>query len=149
MASMHVQCMWAASNTLCPDSWVWFSFLLFWIFISLWYSDIEYLIFTYLEFEKVLRWILDQGASVNFYMFHGGTNFGFMSGANEELGMTNDSGTVEPYVPDVTSYGENPFIHLWFNLDSLWSLWYSSSSSRLSASQFSNVYFLWLVFQLL
>lgn len=76
------------------------------------HDDIEYLIFTWLEFEKVLRWILDQGASVNFYMFHGGTNFGFMSGANEELGMTNDSGTVEPYVPDVTSYGENPFIHL-------------------------------------
>jgi len=31
--------------------------------------------------EKALRFCLDQDASVNFYMFHGGTNFGFMSGA--------------------------------------------------------------------
>jgi beta-galactosidase len=29
--------------------------------------------------------ILAAGASVNFYMFHGGTNFGFMNGANLEL----------------------------------------------------------------
>ncbi len=39
--------------------------------------------------------ILAAGASVNFYMFHGGTNFGFMNGANQEL-----SG----YRADVTSY---------------------------------------------
>lgn len=29
--------------------------------------------------------ILAMGASVNFYMFHGGTNFGFMNGANVEM----------------------------------------------------------------
>jgi beta-galactosidase len=39
--------------------------------------------------------ILALGASLNFYMFHGGTNFGFMSGANLDL-----SG----YHADVTSY---------------------------------------------
>ena len=39
--------------------------------------------------------ILDTGASVNFYMFHGGTNFGFMAGANE----------FQHYKADVTSYG--------------------------------------------
>jgi beta-galactosidase len=39
--------------------------------------------------------ILASEASVNFYMFHGGTNFGFMNGANLEL-----SG----YHADVTSY---------------------------------------------
>ncbi|MBV6395760.1 MAG: Beta-galactosidase [Anaerolineales bacterium] len=39
--------------------------------------------------------ILATGASVNFYMFHGGTNFGFMNGAN--LHPT-------PYQADVTSY---------------------------------------------
>ncbi len=39
--------------------------------------------------------ILAAGASVNFYMFHGGTNFGFMSGANLEL---------TGYHSDVTSY---------------------------------------------
>lgn len=39
--------------------------------------------------------ILAAGASVNFYMFHGGTNFGFMNGANCEP---------SPYQADVTSY---------------------------------------------
>lgn len=28
------------------------------------------------------RYMLDAGASVNFYMFYGGTNFGFTAGAN-------------------------------------------------------------------
>ena len=38
--------------------------------------------------------------SLNVYMFHGGTNFGFMAGAN--------SGGPDPpnYRSDVTSYGE-------------------------------------------
>lgn len=39
--------------------------------------------------------ILAAGASVNFYMFHGGTNFGFMNGANADP---------MPYQADVTSY---------------------------------------------
>lgn len=39
--------------------------------------------------------ILDRGVSINLYMFHGGTSFGFMSGAM-------DFGT---YKPQVTSYG--------------------------------------------
>lgn len=39
--------------------------------------------------------LLGAGASVSFYMFHGGTNFGFMNGANLEMGM---------YQADVTSY---------------------------------------------
>lgn len=39
--------------------------------------------------------ILATGASINFYMFHGGTNFGFMNGANCDP---------EPYLADVTSY---------------------------------------------
>ena len=39
--------------------------------------------------------ILAGGASVNFYMFHGGSNFGFMNGANLEP---------EGYRSDVTSY---------------------------------------------
>jgi beta-galactosidase len=40
--------------------------------------------------------ILSQGASVNLYMFHGGTNFGFMNGANAAPGPK--------YQPTVTSY---------------------------------------------
>ncbi|MEU8892841.1 beta-galactosidase family protein [Streptomyces sp. NPDC048442] len=38
--------------------------------------------------------VLATGASVNFYMFHGGTNFGFTSGANDK----------HTYRPTVTSY---------------------------------------------
>ena len=42
-----------------------------------------------------IDWMLSQGYSVNLYMFHGGTSFGFMSGANWDH---------ETYEPDVTSY---------------------------------------------
>ena len=41
------------------------------------------------------HWIVNQGYSASVYMFHGGTSFGFMSGAN-----SNGS----DYQPDVTSY---------------------------------------------
>ena len=41
-----------------------------------------------------LDWILSQGYSINLYMFHGGTSFGFMNGANWQ----------KVYEPDVTSY---------------------------------------------
>ncbi|MBO5222227.1 MAG: beta-galactosidase [Clostridia bacterium] len=40
--------------------------------------------------------MLDMGASVNFYMFHGGTNFGFMNGAN--------CPGKKDYQPTITSY---------------------------------------------
>jgi beta-galactosidase len=43
---------------------------------------------------KVFEDMLKAGASVNFYMFHGGTNFGFYSGANHS----------DVYQPTVTSY---------------------------------------------
>ncbi len=42
-----------------------------------------------------LYWILSNGYSVSIYMFHGGTNFGWMNGANMDK---------TPYRPDVTSY---------------------------------------------
>jgi beta-galactosidase len=42
-----------------------------------------------------LRWMLSQGYSVSIYMFHGGTSFGWMNGANS-------NGT--NYQPDTTSY---------------------------------------------
>ena len=44
---------------------------------------------------KELDWMLSQGASVSIYMFHGGTTFGFMNGANW---------THEGYSPQTTSY---------------------------------------------
>ncbi len=42
-----------------------------------------------------LKWMLQQGYSVNLYMFHGGTSFGWMNGANSDG---------KNYEPDVTSY---------------------------------------------
>jgi len=42
-----------------------------------------------------IDWIVSQGYSINLYMFHGGTSFGFMSGANWDH---------NEYQPDVTSY---------------------------------------------
>ncbi|KAL8573923.1 hypothetical protein ACOMHN_029370 [Nucella lapillus] len=46
------------------------------------------------EYVERVSAIMDAGASINFYMFHGGTNFGFMAGANE----------FKHYKADVTSY---------------------------------------------
>ncbi|XP_042862752.1 beta-galactosidase-1-like protein 2 [Penaeus japonicus] len=49
------------------------------------------------EFAQNLEMILRRNASVNMYMFIGGTNWGFMAGANRE--------TAWPYyTPDTTSY---------------------------------------------
>lgn len=45
-----------------------------------------------------LGWMLTQGDSVNLYMFHGGTSFGFMNGANFQ-GAPSDH-----YAPQTTSY---------------------------------------------
>ncbi|ELT97928.1 hypothetical protein CAPTEDRAFT_112460 [Capitella teleta] len=45
------------------------------------------------EYASAVEYILQQGSSINLYMFHGGTNFGFLNGAN-----------TEPYLPTVTSY---------------------------------------------
>jgi beta-galactosidase len=43
-----------------------------------------------------LAWILSQGGSFSLYMFHGGTTFGFMNGANYS--------SSEPFQPTTTSY---------------------------------------------
>lgn len=47
------------------------------------------------EFRRAFEALLQTGASFNLYMFHGGTNFGFMNGANH---------TDTEFQPDVTSY---------------------------------------------
>jgi beta-galactosidase len=47
-----------------------------------------------LQQEKELDWILGQAYSINLYMFHGGTSFGFMNGANFD----------RSYMPQTTSY---------------------------------------------
>lgn len=52
---------------------------------------------------STVRELLDRGVSINFYMFHGGTSFGFMNGAI-------DIGT---YKPQTSSYGLVLFYTLW------------------------------------
>ena len=49
------------------------------------------------EAAKVLDEMLDRGGSVNLYMAHGGTSFGFWPGANHHAAHGG-------YLPDVTSY---------------------------------------------
>ncbi|WP_416148795.1 glycoside hydrolase family 35 protein [Salipaludibacillus sp. HK11] len=46
------------------------------------------------EAAEVFEELIKQKISVNFYMFHGGTNFGFMNGANH----------YDKYYPTITSY---------------------------------------------
>jgi beta-galactosidase len=46
------------------------------------------------EVAECFAEMVDMGASVNFYMIHGGTNFGFMSGANRD----------KVHQPTITSY---------------------------------------------
>ena len=69
--------------------------------------------FLFSDFTQILNTIFNYNGSVNFYMFHGGTNFGFMNGANH---IDNYAGNGFPslqknkavfpfYAPDVTSYG--------------------------------------------
>lgn len=48
------------------------------------------------EAAHVVDWMLSQGVSFNLYMFHGGTSFGWLAGANDS--------SAEPYAPDTTSY---------------------------------------------
>ncbi|XP_025409472.1 beta-galactosidase-like [Sipha flava] len=51
------------------------------------------------ESVRGLKDMLALNASINFYMFHGGTNFGFTSGANNYETITNSL-----YLPQMTSY---------------------------------------------
>jgi len=53
------------------------------------------------EVVEALNEILDDNGHVNFYMFHGGTNFGFMAGANY----------YEKYSPTITSYDDDALLN--------------------------------------
>lgn len=55
---------------------------------------------------EAFRWMLEHKVSVNFYMFHGGTNFGFYSGANFST----------QYEPTVTSYDYDCPVSEWGGL---------------------------------
>jgi beta-galactosidase len=60
------------------------------------------------QFEKNIRQMVEMGISFNDYMFFGGTNFGFMGGAN----MVAENGKIV-YIPDVTSYDYDAAITEW------------------------------------
>lgn len=55
---------------------------------------------------KTLREMLTVGASVNFYMFYGGTNFGFTNGANGGKGVYNPQLTSYDYDAPLTEAGD-------------------------------------------
>ncbi len=52
---------------------------------------------------QVLDDMMAEGASFNYYMFHGGTNFGFYNGANH----------YEKYTPTITSYDYDALLTEW------------------------------------
>ncbi|XP_025209097.1 beta-galactosidase-like isoform X2 [Melanaphis sacchari] len=54
------------------------------------------------EVVETMKKMLAFNASINFYMFHGGTNFGFTSGANKYEKLENSE-----YLPQLTSYDYN------------------------------------------
>lgn len=57
------------------------------------------------EYITALREVLNFPASINLYVFHGGTTFGFLNGANH------DDGNPDTYHPDTSSYGKFILIH--------------------------------------
>ncbi len=56
------------------------------------------------------RMLLERGAAVNFYMFCGGTNFGFLNGALVIKPVGTPDGTPKMYIPQATSYDENSLV---------------------------------------
>lgn len=52
------------------------------------------------DFARYLQTIFNYNGSVNFYMFHGGSSFGFLNGANVFDFFPN-------FMPDVSSYGKH------------------------------------------
>lgn len=56
-------------------------------------------------FSKILNQFFEADASFNFYMFHGGTNFGFMAGANDG-GYYQPTTTSYDYDAPLNEYGD-------------------------------------------
>lgn len=62
------------------------------------------------ETSLAFREALEAGGHVCFYMFSGGTNFGFMGGANIGSSYSPRPGTPMRYIPHTTSYSEDTLI---------------------------------------
>jgi len=63
--------------------------------------------------ENEVKHHLEHGNSFNLYMFHGGTNFGFTSGANGGGMDIEDNHKKCRYLPDVTSYDYDALLTEW------------------------------------
>ena len=71
--------------------------------------------YNYYPTEYVVKEVeqqLELGMSFGFYMFHGGTNFGFFSGANLQ-GVTTKNKGLTRYVSTVTSYDVDAVVNEW------------------------------------
>jgi len=55
------------------------------------------------DFENILHTIFVNNGNVNFYIFSGGTNFGFLHAGN--VVIFHNQGAWPYFAPDVTSYG--------------------------------------------
>jgi len=62
------------------------------------------------ETADAFREALELGGNVCFYMFAGGTNFGFMGGGNIGRSYSPRPGTPARYIPHTTSYAEDALI---------------------------------------
>ena len=62
------------------------------------------------ETSESLREALELNGNVSFYMFSGGTNFGFMGGANVGASYSPRPGTPLRYIPHTTSYSEDTML---------------------------------------
>lgn len=62
------------------------------------------------ETSKAFKEALELGANVCFYMFSGGTNFGFMGGGNYGTSYSPRPGTPARYIPQTTSYSADTMI---------------------------------------
>ncbi len=63
------------------------------------------------ETSEGYREALELGGNVNFYMFSGGTNFGYMGGANFGRAFIPKENTPNRYIPMTTSYDVDALIH--------------------------------------
>ncbi|XP_073706961.1 beta-galactosidase-1-like protein 2 [Garra rufa] len=89
------------------------------------------------EMISIVRELLDRGISINFYMFHGGTSFGFMNGALD-LGSYKPQTSSYDYDAPLTESGDySTKYHLLKNLLSTYS---KESTSELPAVQSRRAY---------
>ena len=75
---------------------------------TLWVDDLDFALVG--EDGAAFREALELGGNVCFYMFAGGTNFGFMGGANIGKSYSPRPDTPSRYIPHTTSYDVDALI---------------------------------------